>query len=79
VLPCLWLISPSLAVAIVETCRAHAAPHCARSRQHPPAEIKWQLTGGQANNLDRDRSGRPDPEAAVLAEIYGVAVASVRL
>src|SRR3984893_10359486 len=34
-----------VAVAIVETCLAHAALHCARVRQHPPAEIKWQLIG----------------------------------
>jgi hypothetical protein len=33
-----------VAMAIVETCLAHAALHCARSRQHPPAGIKWQLT-----------------------------------
>ena len=33
-----------VAVAIVETCLAHAALHCAGGRQHPPAEIKWQLT-----------------------------------
>jgi hypothetical protein len=32
-----------VAVAIVETRLAHAALHCARSRQHPPAETKWRL------------------------------------
>src|SRR5436190_24156261 len=31
-----------VAVAIVETCLAHATLHCVRSRQHPPAAIKWQ-------------------------------------
>jgi hypothetical protein len=30
-------------VAIVETCLAHAAPHCARSDNIPPAGINWQL------------------------------------
>ena len=33
-----------VAVAIVETGFAHAALHCAHSRQHPPAGTKWQLT-----------------------------------
>jgi hypothetical protein len=33
-----------VALAIVETGLAHAALHCAHSRQHPPAGTKWQLT-----------------------------------
>jgi hypothetical protein len=32
-----------VAVAIVETCLAHAALHCAHSREHPPAGTEWQL------------------------------------
>jgi hypothetical protein len=37
-----------IAVAIVETGLAHAALHCAHSRQHPPAWTKWQLTRARA-------------------------------
>src|ERR1700682_887817 len=37
-----------VAVAIVETGLAHAALHCAHSRQHPPAWAKWQLSGARA-------------------------------
>src|SRR3954454_14052522 len=36
-----------VAVAIVETCLAHAALHCSRNRQHPPAGTKLQLTPAQ--------------------------------
>src|ERR1700675_1981670 len=32
-----------VAVAIVETCLAHAALHCAHSREHPRAGTEWQL------------------------------------
>src|ERR1700686_3656722 len=32
-----------VAVAIVETCLAHAALHCAHSRELPPAGTEWQL------------------------------------
>ena len=35
-----------VAVAVVETCLAHAALPCSRGRQHPPAGIKWQLNAG---------------------------------
>src|ERR1700756_98163 len=38
-----------VAVAIVGTCLAHAALHCARSRQHPPAAIKWQSRRASRN------------------------------
>jgi hypothetical protein len=31
-----------VAMAIVETCLAHAALHCARKPQHRTAGIKWQ-------------------------------------
>ena len=40
------------AVAVVETCLAHAALHCARSRQHPLAGTYWQL-GGFRNQARR--------------------------
>jgi hypothetical protein len=36
-----------VAVAIVETCLAHAALNCSRNRQHPPAGTKLQLTLAQ--------------------------------
>jgi hypothetical protein len=32
-----------VAVAIVQTCLAHAALHGDRERQHPPAGLRWQL------------------------------------
>src|ERR1700730_2297318 len=32
-----------VAVAIVEICHAHAALHCAHSRELPPAGTEWQL------------------------------------
>jgi hypothetical protein len=31
-----------VAVAVIETCLAHATLHCARDRQHPPARTIWQ-------------------------------------
>jgi len=36
-----------VAVLDIEMCLAHAALPCVRGRQHPPAEIKWQLTPAQ--------------------------------
>ena len=41
-----------VAVAIVQTCLAHAALHGGRKRQHPPAGLRWQL------GLRRDRPRR---------------------
>ena len=32
-----------IAVAIVQTCLAHAALHGDRERQHPPAGLRWQF------------------------------------
>jgi hypothetical protein len=32
----------AVAVAVAETCLAHAALHCARNRQHPPVRTIWQ-------------------------------------
>src|SRR4030088_3102462 len=37
VFPCLPDFAIPVAVATVETCLAHAALHCAHSREHPPA------------------------------------------
>jgi hypothetical protein len=50
-----------VAVAIVETCLAHAALHSANERQHPPAGTKWQscaATGTSKPTLSNDPVSR---------------------
>ena len=40
-----------VAVAIVQTCLAHAALHGGRTRQHPPAGLRWQLSSALSGQL----------------------------
>jgi len=50
-----------VAVAIVETCLAHAALHCAHRREHPPAGTEWQLNYAREWHHPDDEGG---PDAA---------------
>ena len=67
-----------VAVAIVETCLAHAALHGAHGRQHPPARTKWQscaATGQRRDlaerstdwNLKTAKSARHEIPSSLLA------------
>lgn len=40
-----------VAVAIVQTCLAHAALYGGRTRQHPPAGLRWQLSSALSGQL----------------------------